>query len=685
MDYSAAFFPPYPIHLLKKILAEDLYTLHQWLPTLVMNLEDAVISLKKRKEQIFNIKQQFTKLQKLGQIGENNERIIDTTLQQLTLSYTSTSKEVSNLIRYVHLLQNSLNQGISYQTSEPTIPLKLRGLLSNLIHLWRELVANSLLVSVQPSPIVQKDKSIETEVRLLIDAAIASPTVRCRIINVCDVDALQSGRTTCTQLQSKGRIENDETSLIVKDGVLVSQKYDKKEKHLLLKHIGTLKKSNTAERSLVTELKCVILYEVIPSEDLRRALPGYTDTIWAVSLPVVLITHGNQMADALSTIIWDRAFGDTKQVDWSSLADLLKKTFAYVTGSTKRTLTDQDLQYFRGKLGGNGHTYSYAQFAKDKIGPERKFTFWTYFYSICDVIEKKLLQYWNKGYIMGFSSKEDASRKLGELDKPAFLLRFSDSQLGTLAVIYIKSPATCVKQFLLPAVQPEKTYTVVMLLREFKHLQYVRYICDKNNEPIDKGRFFDDKDLAAEDSAENKKVGGYHNVRLAITFDDNDEDEEEPVIDERDEQQMISSIGNFDQASSIRCSCAWSRSCYSSTNSAVSQLSTSENNPDFYDSLETPTLSQYDFGFSQSASGNAPQLSTAPQPLTTPQPFINFNDQYTYQPTYTPQTHCSHVCASELQIQDDTTNVIINDSELEELLYQFMSSELFSECNDGRK
>uniref|UniRef100_A0A914UU03 Signal transducer and activator of transcription n=1 Tax=Plectus sambesii TaxID=2011161 RepID=A0A914UU03_9BILA len=500
MDYSAAFFPPYPIHLLKKILEENLYTLHQWLPTLLKNLEDTVINLKGRKEQIFNYKQQFTNLQKFCQTGENNKRTVDSSLQQLTLSYTSTSKEVSDLIRYVHLLHTSLVQGVSYQTSESTIHLNLRGLLSNLIHLWRELVANSLLVSVQPNPIVQKDKSIETEVRLLIDAAIASPT--------------------------------------------------------------------------------------------------------AVSLPVVLITHGKQMADALSTIIWDRAFGDTKQVDWSSLAELLKKTFAYVTGSTERTLTDQDLQYLRGKLNGNGHTYSYAQFAKDKIVPEGKFTFWTYFYSICDVIEKKLLQYWNKGYIMGFSSKEDASRKLGELDIPAFLLRFSDSQLGTLAVIYIKSPAAGVTHFLLPAVQPEKTHTVVALLREFKPLQYVRYICDKNNEPIRKGRFFDDKDLVADDTPENKKFSGYRKVRLAITFDDNDEREEKSVIDGQratDEQQMASPIGSLDQATSNHCSCAWSSNCYSSTNSTASLLSISENNPDFYDSLETPTPSQYDFRFSQSA------------------------------------------------------------------------------------
>uniref|UniRef100_A0A914UVS4 SH2 domain-containing protein n=1 Tax=Plectus sambesii TaxID=2011161 RepID=A0A914UVS4_9BILA len=444
MDYSAAFFPTYSIHLLKRILAENPYALHQWLPTLLKDLEDTVINLKGRKEQIFNDKQQFTNLQKFCQIGENNERTVATSLQQLTLS--------------------------------------------------------SLLVSVQPSPIVQKEKSIETEVRLLIDAAIASPT--------------------------------------------------------------------------------------------------------AVSLPVVLITHGKQMADALSTIIWDRAFGDTKQVDWSSLADLLKKTFAYVTGSAKRTLTDQDLQYLRGKLNSNGYTYSYAQFAKDKIDPEGKFTFWTYFYSICDVIEKKLLQYWDKGYIMGFSSKEDASRKLSELDKPAFLLRFSDSQLGTLAVIYIKSPATGVTHFLLPAVQPEKTYTVVALLREFKHLQYIRYLCKENNEPIDKGRFFDDKDLVADDTAENKKVGGYRKVRLAITFDDNDEGEVESVIDGRrttGEQEIASPIGSLDQASSNHCSCAWSSHFYSSTNSTASQLSTSENSPDFYDSLETPTLSQHDFRFSQSA------------------------------------------------------------------------------------
>lgn len=74
---------------------------------------------------------------------------------------------------------------------------------------------------------------------------------------------------------------------------------------------------------------------------------------------------------------------------------------------------------------------------------------------------------------MGFMSREEISQKLSLINKPAFLLRFSDSKLGTISVSSFKHDGTgsvlkIVKVDRNQAfhLQSDETFTVLTRIRE---------------------------------------------------------------------------------------------------------------------------------------------------------------------------------------------------------------------------
>jgi hypothetical protein len=52
------------------------------------------------------------------------------------------------------------------------------------------------------------------------------------------------------------------------------------------------------------------------------------------------------------------------------------------------------------------------------------------------LIKAKLLPYWERGYLLGFISKQQATNVLTRNQHPSFLLRFSDSQAGTVSIAF---------------------------------------------------------------------------------------------------------------------------------------------------------------------------------------------------------------------------------------------------------
>lgn len=173
-------------------------------------------------------------------------------------------------------------------------------------------------------------------------------------------------------------------------------------------------------------------------------------TVWALSLPVVVIVHGNQEPQSWATITWDNAFADPSRVPfqvpdkvpWVRLAEALSMKFKHATG---RELTEDNMQFLCEKvfrhptpntLNQNEMFITWAQFCKEPL-PDRTYTFWDWFYAVMKLTREHLRNPWNEQLIMGFVHKRSAEDMLLKCPRGTFLLRYSDSELGGITIAWV--------------------------------------------------------------------------------------------------------------------------------------------------------------------------------------------------------------------------------------------------------
>ncbi|KAJ2941893.1 hypothetical protein O0L34_g10709 [Tuta absoluta] len=172
--------------------------------------------------------------------------------------------------------------------------------------------------------------------------------------------------------------------------------------------------------------------------------------VWTLSLPVVVIVHGNQEPHGWATVTWDNAFSPQgrvpfqvpDKVTWGLLAETLRIKFLSQTGGD---LTEDNVRFLAEKifrtslplnpLELNAMTVSWTQFCKDAL-PDRNFTFWEWFYMVVKVTRDFLRQLWCDRLIMGFIQKKQAEEMLAKCSPGTFILRFSDSELGGITIAW---------------------------------------------------------------------------------------------------------------------------------------------------------------------------------------------------------------------------------------------------------
>ncbi|XP_045456377.1 signal transducer and activator of transcription 5B-like [Melitaea cinxia] len=177
--------------------------------------------------------------------------------------------------------------------------------------------------------------------------------------------------------------------------------------------------------------------------------------VWTLSLPVVVIVHGNQEPHGWATITWDNAFSSSgrlpfavpDKVSWGQLAETLRIKFWSATGGD---LSEDNLRFLAEKIFSLSHrssltvsnmelnsmTVSWIQFGKDAL-PERNFTFWEWFYMVVKLTRDYLSPLWCDRLIMGFIQKKQAEEMLSKCPPGTFLLRFSDSELGGITIAWV--------------------------------------------------------------------------------------------------------------------------------------------------------------------------------------------------------------------------------------------------------
>ncbi|XP_051841948.1 signal transducer and activator of transcription 4 [Antechinus flavipes] len=184
------------------------------------------------------------------------------------------------------------------------------------------------------------------------------------------------------------------------------------------------------------------------SFETQICLYGMTIDLETNSLPVVMISNVSQLPNAWASIIWYNLstndsqnlvfFNNPPTAALSQLLEVLSWQFSSYVG---RGLNSDQLNMLAEKLAVQQASYSdgqlsWAKFCKEHL-PGKAFTFWGWLEAILDLIKKHILPLWIDGYIMGFVSKEKERVLLKDKMPGTFLLRFSESNLGSITFTWV--------------------------------------------------------------------------------------------------------------------------------------------------------------------------------------------------------------------------------------------------------
>ena len=168
----------------------------------------------------------------------------------------------------------------------------------------------------------------------------------------------------------------------------------------------------------------------------------------ALSLPLVVIVHGNQESNASASILWDNAFslpGRTlfhvpDKVKWTDLVETLSSKWRRDLNCrfdlSPRAISYLGQKIFRGQACTADSLVSWSMFNRENM-PARAFTFWQWFDSAMALMKNKLcVNHWNDRAIVGFIDRAECEAILKAQRAGTFLMRFSDSEMGAISVVF---------------------------------------------------------------------------------------------------------------------------------------------------------------------------------------------------------------------------------------------------------
>ncbi|XP_066595837.1 signal transducer and activator of transcription 5B [Prorops nasuta] len=322
----------------------------------------------------------------------------------------------------------------------------LPALNSQITRLISSLVTSTFIIEKQPPQVMKTNTRFTSTVRLLVGGKLNvhmnPPQVRVSIISETEANALLKSEKLAKSGDAIGEILNNTGTMEYHQA---TRQLSVSFRNMQLKKIRRSDKKGTES---VMDEKFSLLFQS------QFSVGGgeLVFQVWTLSLPVVVIVHGNQEPHAWATVTWDNAFAEPgrvpfavpDKVPWSQVAEALNVKFRSATG---RSLTEDNLRFLAEKVfrGGNstaaGQDYnnlllSWAQFCKEPL-PERTFTFWEWFYAVMKLTREHLKNPWVDGYILGFVRKKQAEEMLANCVSGTFLMRFSDSELGGITIAWV--------------------------------------------------------------------------------------------------------------------------------------------------------------------------------------------------------------------------------------------------------
>ncbi|KAI4464232.1 signal transducer and activator of transcription [Holotrichia oblita] len=348
-------------------------------------------------------------------------------------------------------------------------------LVGEITQLLSTLVTSTFIIEKQPPQVMKTNTRFTATVRLLVGGKLnvhmTPPQVKVTIISESQANILLKSDKLGKNGDASGEILNNTGTMEYQQ---TTRQLSVSFRNMQLKKIKRAEKKGTES---VMDEKFSLLFQSQFSVGGGELMFH----VWTLSLPVVVIVHGNQEPHAWATVTWDNAFSEPgrvpftvpDKVPWHKVADTLSLKFRSATG---RPLTDENLLFladkaFRGTFTDANQQLSWAQFCKEPLS-ERNFTFWEWFYAVMKLTREHLRGPWVDGFILGFVKKKYAEEMLQNRPTGTFLLRFSDSELGGVTIAWVSDTT---EVFML---QPftSKDFAIRSLadrVNDLKHLLYL--------------------------------------------------------------------------------------------------------------------------------------------------------------------------------------------------------------------
>jgi len=323
-------------------------------------------------------------------------------------------------------------------------------LMNNITKLLTDLVTGTFIIEKQPPQVMKTNTRFTATVRLLVGGILnvhmAAPSVSVSIVSENQANQLLMSNSNTP----KRREDFNSGDILNGTGTMEYHNATKQVsvsfRNLQLKKIKRTEKKGT--ESVMDEKFAVLFWTEFTVGDLKFQL-------WTLSLPVVVIVHGNQEPQALATVTWDNAFAEwgrrpfcvPDKVTWGQVSNALNMKWTQACGSP---MTEENKYYLACKAFRNNNlpknmeeinnlVLSWPLFCKEAL-PERNFTFWEWFHRILILTQTHMQKLWKEGFVMGFVSKQAAEGLLLGRPNGTFLLRFSDSELGGVTIAYVRQP-----------------------------------------------------------------------------------------------------------------------------------------------------------------------------------------------------------------------------------------------------
>jgi hypothetical protein len=192
--------------------------------------------------------------------------------------------------------------------------------------------------------------------------------------------------------------------------------------------------------------------------------------------PFVIMTNESQLRLQSLNLLNELSIKGMDSTGWDQIVNEIQVMFLRATrqeiSPIKRLLSLKDIKYIRLKWFDNTVNRIITENLPRKIQ-----LFWNWFGQVVHTIRynKIVLDFWCNEYIWGFISKSDANGLLKEKEKGTFIVRFSESNPGKLAIAVKDEEGEEIKHIIVP--EEKKLLHYIKTISTFQNL----YTCSTNS------------------------------------------------------------------------------------------------------------------------------------------------------------------------------------------------------------